>query len=304
MSNGWSNDVVLAADAKADSKKALSFFAGVSPGFFDVLGIPVLAGRDIAESDSAQSAKVAVVNRAFARKVFGTENALGRQFIKEDGVRQLPKIFQVIGIVGDTKIESLREENRPMAYLSDPQYRDGNVGEKFVVHSTAPLRDTMSGVLNAVAEVNPAISVNFHVFKTEIQETLVPESLMATLSGFFGLLAGLLAVIGLYGVISYMVAQRRNEIGIRMALGAATGTILSMVLRGAGTLILTGIVVGAGLAVLAARTANSLLYGLRPYDPGTLLLSVVLLASVSFLAAAIPARRAARVDPMGALRDE
>jgi len=152
--------------------------------------------------------------------------------------------------------------------------------------------------------MNPAISVRFKVFKTQIEETLVPESLMATLSGFFGLLAGLLAVIGLYGVISYMVAQRRNEIGIRIALGAATSTILSMVLRGAGTLIAAGIVVGAGLALLAARAANSLLYGLRPYDPATLLLAVALLGTVSLLAAAVPARRAARLDPMGALRDE
>jgi len=127
---------------------------------------------------------------------------------------------------------------------------------------------------------------------------------MATLSGFFGLLAGVLAVIGLYGVISYMVAQRRNEIGIRIALGAARGNILSMVLGGASKLILAGLVVGIGLALLGARAASSLLFGLRPYDPVTLLAAILLLAGVSFLAAAVPARRAARLEPMKALRDE
>jgi ABC-type antimicrobial peptide transport system permease subunit len=152
--------------------------------------------------------------------------------------------------------------------------------------------------------VNPAISVDFNVFKTQIEDTLVPESLMATLSGFFGLLAGVLAVIGLYGVISYMVAQRRNEIGIRMALGAGRSSILKMVLRGASTLIAAGLAVGTVLALLGARAASSLLFGLRPYDPATLILAVLLLAAVSLLAAAIPARRAARLEPMNALRDE
>jgi putative ABC transport system permease protein len=159
-------------------------------------------------------------------------------------------------------------------------------------------------VLRSVAEVNPAINVDFTVFKTEIQETLVPESLMATLSGFFGLLAGALAVIGLYGVISYMVAQRRNEIGIRMALGAGSGSILLMVLRGAGTLIAAGLAVGTVLALLGARAASSLLFGLRPYDPATLFTAILLLAVASLLAAAVPARRAASLEPMKALRDE
>jgi putative ABC transport system permease protein len=304
MGGSWSNDVVIPESAETEGKKALSFFTRMSPGFFEVMGIPLLAGRDVAESDTANAPGVAIVNQAFARKVFGTEDALGRRFTKEDGVRRLPKTYEVVGIAGDTKIESLREEYRPMAYVPDTQIFGPGVAETFVVHSSVPLRETMRAVLQSVAEANPAVSVDFNVFKTQIQETLVPESLMATLSGFFGLLAGLLAVIGLYGVISYTVAQRRSEIGVRMALGAGRGAILSMVLRGAGTLIGAGLLVGAGLALLAARAATSLLYGLRPYDPATLVLSVLLLASVSLLAAAIPARRAAHVDPMAALRDE
>jgi putative ABC transport system permease protein len=304
MGGNWSNDVVTPESAEKEGKRALSFFTRMSPGFFEVMGIPLLAGRDVTESDTANTPAVAIVNLAFARKVFGTENALGRRFTKENGVQRLPKAYEVVGIAGDTKIESLREEYRPMAYVPDTQIFGPGVAETFVIHSNAPLRDTMTAVLQSVAELNPAISVDFNVFKTQIQETLVPESLMATLSGFFGLLAGVLAVIGLYGVISYMVAQRRNEIGIRMALGAARGAILSMVLGSAGALVVAGLLVGTALALVAARAAKSLLYGLRPYDPATLFLSVLLLAGVSLLAAAVPARRASRLDPMGALRDE
>jgi putative ABC transport system permease protein len=304
MGGSWSNDVVIPESAEKEGKKALSFFTRMSPGFFEVMGIPLLAGRDVTESDTANAPAVAIVNQTFARKVFGTENALGRRFTKEDGVRRLPKTFEVVGIAGDTKIESLREEYQPMAYIPDTQIFGPGVAETFVVHSVAPLRETMNAVLQSVAEVNPAISVDFSVFKTQIQETLVPESLMATLSGFFGVLAGVLAVIGLYGVISYMVAQRRNEIGIRIALGAGRGSILSMVLGGAGKLIVAGLAVGTVLALLGARAANSLLFGLRPYDPMTLISAVALLAGVSFLAAAVPARRAARLEPMKALRDE
>jgi predicted permease len=305
MSGGWFNDHVTPADgdaAKAEGK--LSFFTMASPGFFEVMGIPLLAGRDLADSDTATAPLVAVVNQAFARKIFGTANVLGRRFTKRDGVRRQSQTFEIVGVAGDTKVTSLREDNELMAYVPDTQLPGAELSQTIVVHSNVPLRDVMTAVLRGVAEVNPAISVDFNVFKTQIEETLVPESLMATLSGFFGLLAGILAVIGLYGVISYMVAQRRNEIGIRMALGAGRSSILKLVLRRAGTLIAAGLAVGAVLALLGARAASSLLFGLRPYDPATLILAVLLLAAASFLAAAVPARRAARLEPMNALRDE
>jgi putative ABC transport system permease protein len=305
MSGGWFNDNVSAADgdaAKAEGK--LSYFTMASPGLFDVLRIPLLAGRDFTDSDTVGAPRVAVVNEAFSRKVFGTANALGRRFTKQDGVRRKTETFEIVGIVGDTKVTSLREDHELMAYVPDTLLKGAELSQTLVLHSDVPLREVMNSVLRSVAEVNPAINVDFTVFKTEIQETLVPESLMATLSGFFGLLAGALAVIGLYGVISYMVAQRRNEIGIRMALGAGSGSILLMVLRGAGTLIAAGLAVGTVLALLGARAASSLLFGLRPYDPATLFTAILLLAVASLLAAAVPARRAASLEPMKALRDE
>jgi ABC-type antimicrobial peptide transport system permease subunit len=155
-----------------------------------------------------------------------------------------------------------------------------------------------------VAEVNPALIVDFKVMTDQIGETLILERLMATLAGFFGTLAGLLAVIGLYGILSYMVARRRGEIGIRMALGANSRHVVVLIAREAGKLLVIGLVIGAVLAVTSARTARSLLFGLEPGDPTTLVAAIATLAAVAALAAYWPARRAARLDPLVALREE
>jgi ABC-type antimicrobial peptide transport system permease subunit len=155
-----------------------------------------------------------------------------------------------------------------------------------------------------MAEVNPAMVIEFRVFKTTVREGLLRERLMATLSGFFGAIAAVLAMIGLYGVISYMVIRRTNEIGIRMALGAKPRAILSMVLREAVSLLSIGLVIGTVLAVLGAMSARGLLFGLRPSDPMTMFMAIAMLAAVAMVASYLPARRAARVNPITALRDE
>jgi putative ABC transport system permease protein len=159
-------------------------------------------------------------------------------------------------------------------------------------------------VKRRLAEVNPQVGLTFHLFESDIRETLVRERLMATLSGFFGFLAAVLAVIGLYGVMSYIVQRRTNEIGIRMALGARRVSILGMILRDAVLLLGAGIVVGLGLSVVLGKTVSSLLFGVKPADPITLGLAAALLAAVAAAASYIPARRASQVDPMVALRYE
>ena len=156
----------------------------------------------------------------------------------------------------------------------------------------------------AVNDFEPRLIMDFDVFERMIDESVLQERLMATLAGFFGLLASLLAVIGLYGVVSYSVARRVHEIGIRMALGADAGKVSRMVVREAVELLVFGLVVGIGLALLAARAAGALLYGLAPHDPATVAIAVGLMAAVTLLASLLPARRAARVDPMVALREE
>jgi ABC-type antimicrobial peptide transport system permease subunit len=159
-------------------------------------------------------------------------------------------------------------------------------------------------VSSAVAQFNPSIVLQFQTMESQVRDSLLRERLMATLSGFFGMLAGLIATIGLYGVMSYMVARRRNEIGIRMALGADRRQVVRMVMREAGVLLAGGLVVGAVMAVAAARTATTLLFGLEPGDPLTLVMAAITLAGVAMLASYLPALRASRLEPTEALREE
>ena len=167
--------------------------------------------------------------------------------------------------------------------------------------STAALA---AAVTRAMAEVNPAIAIQYQTVRTQVDQSLLRERLMATLSGFFGGLAVLIATIGLYGVMSYMVARRRMEIGVRMALGADRGTVVRMIVREAAVLLGAGLVIGAVLSVFAARTADTFLYGLKPGDPLTLALAMAGLAAVTLLASWVPARRASRLAPTVALREE
>jgi len=156
----------------------------------------------------------------------------------------------------------------------------------------------------AIGEVSPSIVITYQTVRALVGQSLLRERLMARLSGFFGVLAMLIATIGLYGVMSYMVARRRVEIGVRMALGADAGTVVRMIVGDAGALLAAGLAIGAGLSILAAGTARALLYELKPWDPATLLLAAVSLGSVALLAAWIPARRAARLQPTSALRQD
>jgi ABC-type antimicrobial peptide transport system permease subunit len=181
---------------------------------------------------------------------------------------------------------------------------DPGAGATFVLRTRGSAGAAMREVKNAVAEVSPAIDIQFRSFSTQLQESLLREKLMAMLSGGFGLLAGLLATLGLYGVIAYMVARRRNEIGLRIALGADSGRVIRMVMREAGVMLAVGLIAGAVLAVWAGQAAATLLYGLKPQDPITMLASMALLTAVALAASYGPARRAAAVEPMAALREE
>jgi hypothetical protein len=166
------------------------------------------------------------------------------------------------------------------------------------------LASLLNSVKGTIAGVNPAIDVQFKVLRTQIRESLMQDELMATLCGFFGVLAVTLAAIGLYGVIAYTVAKRTNEIGIRMALGAQRSCVIGLILREVAVLIAIGVVVGVGLTLAGSKASGSLLFGLKRHDPLTLVLAIVILVTIGFAASFIPARRATRVDPVVALRDE
>jgi predicted permease len=297
--NGWNQTMIL--DGKKRGGSALN---RITPGYFAMLGTPLIAGRDFDGHDVAGGVQVAIVNEAFAKKYFAGDNPVGKRFGFEGDKGETPPVFEIVGMVKNTKYYELREDFKPIAFLPDSQDNRPGQFANIVVRADLPLSGLISAVKRGIAEMSPDIDVNFRPFKTQILDGLLRERLMATLSGFFGALAAILAVIGLYGVISYMVASRTNEIGIRMALGADGGGIVRLILREAMLLLGVGLAIGTGLAIAAARTASSMLFGLKPYDPATLGFAMASLAVVAIAASYIPARRAAAVDPMVALREE
>jgi predicted permease len=299
MSN---NDIWM--DGQDSSQKKTVDESWVSPGYFQTLETSFLAGRDFNERDTATSPKVAIVNQSFARALTHGANPVGMSFHSPVGPHQPESIVQIVGLVKDTKYHDLRDENVAIAFIPVAQYPDPDDFGTLMIRSQAPPAETISAVKRRLAEANPEISLTFHVFESDIRDTLLRERLMATLSGLFGFLAAVLAVIGLYGVIAYIVQRRTNEIGIRMALGAGRVSILRMILFDALLLLAVGIVVGLGLSVALAKTASSLLFEVKPADPITLGLAAALLAVVAAAASYIPARRASKVDPMVALRYE
>jgi len=211
---------------------------------------------------------------------------------------------EIVGLVRNTKYADLREEFRSIVYYATAQDAGAGAGIQVLIRARLPQTETVAAVKRMLNEINPAISVSFQEFKTMIEATLLRERLMATLSGFFGLLSLLLACIGLYGMLSYGVASRTNEIGIRMALGAQRRDVLWLILREALLVAIAGVVVGAPLIFAVTRLASTLLYGLTPTDPVSLLLAALLMLAVALVAGYLPSRRATRLDPMIALRCE
>ena len=203
-------------------------------------------------------------------------------------------VYQIVGLVRNTKYYELREEFQSIAFLPMAHEDTPGTSVRFVIRTRSGVGDVMSAIKSTVAEVNPDIGLEFRVLTRQLNDSLLRERLMATLSGVFGLLAGLLATVGLYGVIAYMVEKRRNEIGVRMALGADRARVVWLVVREAGMLLVLGLIVGAGLSIWAGKAAATLLYGLKPNDPVTIGGAVALLTLVALLATYAPARRASQ----------
>jgi len=299
--SAWGN--VVWVDGDRSKRGVNAVFNETSSRFFKTLGIPILAGRDFDQGiDTPAAPLVAIVNETFARALLNGGNPVGTRFTIEATPLQPEKTFRVIGLVKDAKYVSLREDMEPGVFLADSQ--DPRPGQRvqLLVRSLLPPDTVTAEITRSLAELNPRIGVTYTVMTTQIADTLVRERLMATLSGFFGGLAAVLTLIGLYGVIAYTVARRTNEIGIRMALGASRGTVLSMILREAGLLVSIGITVGIGLALAGGSAAAAWLFGLKPYDPLTLAFAAALLSAVTFVASYVPARAASKIEPMVALR--
>lgn len=300
--SNWNDTVYLGSSN--DEQKGDSRFNRVSSDYFKTLGIPMLAGRDFSDIDTTTSSKVAVINEVFARQFLHGGSPLGQMF-RVEGERGVPDVaFQIVGLVKNTIYGDLREELKPIVYVAATQDERPGQSYQFLLRSNLPLSGLMTSVRGSIDETNPEASFHFHNFQTQIRESLMRERLMATLSGFFGVLAALLAAIGLYGVISYTVARRTNEIGLRMALGAGRRTIVYLIMREAAIMLAFGLMIGAAAAMMAANTASALLYGLRPNDAVTMIMAASFLAVVAAVASYLPARRASLLDPMAALREQ
>jgi putative ABC transport system permease protein len=229
---------------------------------------------------------------------------VGRLFRRQESADKPDTTFLVVGLVRNTKYYELREDFRPIAFVAADQDEEPGPGGTFVLRTNAPLGEFYHNAEAAVAEIHPGLGMDFAVLTTQIKDSLMRDRLMAALAGAFGVLAGSLAVLGLYGVIAYMVARRRNEIGVRVALGASGADVIGLVLKEAVLLLAIGLAVGTALAAWAGQAAASLVFGLKPRDPVTLGGAAVLLSIVALLASYGPALRASRLQPMDALRDE
>jgi predicted permease len=301
--SGWNNSIVVDGKAYSDRTNTVNFNA-VGPGYFKTMGQRLLAGRDLEPRDTLGAPRVAVVSEKFAQKFFNGANPVGRVFQIEEGPGVERPLFSIVGLVKDAKYSNLREEFTPIAFVAAAQEKDPDPYLQIVLRSGAPLATITGAVTGAVLAASPSAILQFQTLDSMVRDSLMRERLMATLSGFFGLLAGLLATIGLYGVMSYMVERRRSEIGIRMALGAGRGEVVRMIMREAATLLAVGLIVGTISAIAAARSAGALLFGLQPGDPATLGTAVAALGAVAMLASYLPALRASRLEPTEALREE
>ena len=298
--SGWNNNIVIDGRKYTENVN----FNEVSAGYFRTMGTPILAGRDFDGRDVPGADKTAIVTQLFVRKFFPDRNPLGQTFQIDEAPGRPQPLYRIVGIVKDTKYTDLREEMTPLVFFDAAQGEEPGPFLQVVLRSSAPLTSITPGVTAALAASSRSIIVQFQTLPSMVRDSLMRERLMATLSGFFGALAALIATIGLYGVMSYTVARRKNEIGIRMALGADRRDVVRMVMREAGVLLVAGVVVGTALAVAAARTAATLLFGLHPGDPTTLAMAAGGLGAIAMLASYLPALRAARLEPTEALREE
>lgn len=298
----WSNKVWL---EKSNPEQGTNCYISViSVDYFKTMGTPLSAGRDFDERDSLNSPKVAIVNETFARRFTNGANPVGVRFWVEATPTDPKTLYEIVGLAKDAKYRDLREDFAPVFFR--PVTQNSHAGEftQLVLRSSSNPSAILPGVQRAISEINPAIVVTSGVFRSQVENSLLRERLMAMLSGFFGVLALLLACIGLYGMMSYSVAGRTNEIGIRMALGAKPRDVLWLILR--ETLVLVGAGVTAGLvaALFVTSLGSSLLFGLSPADPVSICVAVLVMLAVAAVAGYIPARRATKVDPMVALRYE
>ncbi len=284
--------------------ESLSMSVNVSPEYFGTLRMQFVAGRDFNGGDTATSPMMAIIDQTAARRFFPGLDPVGRTFWIDGVAGQPGPPIEVVGVVRNAKYVSLREQIHPTVFFPATQAPDILQADAFELCTAARPTAFISSVVGAVASVNSAIPLEFHTLAQQVSDSMVQERLLALLSGFFGSLALLLAVIGLYGTVSYIVAQRQREFGIRMALGAEPGSILRLVMLDVISVVAVGLLAGIGISVAVTRLLQQLLFRIGPRDAVTLVVAVAVLSIVALAAAYLPGRRATKTNPMEALRHE
>jgi predicted permease len=299
--SNWANDVSVEGFQRGPDTDSNARFNMVGPAYFGTLGIALLNGREFAVADGAGGSRVAVVNEAFARKFNLGREAVGKRMAMghTDALDT-----EIVGLVRDAKYSEVKDEVPPLFFI--PWRQDDAVGSlTFYVRTALDPAQVLRAVPGVVAKLDPNLPVEqLKTLPQQVRENVFLDRMISMLSAAFAALATLLAVVGLYGVLAYTVAQRTREIGVRMALGADRGSVRALVLRQVAGLFLIGTVIGILAALALGRAAQSLLFELGGQDAGVIALATLLLALFALGAGLIPAARAARVHPMQALRYE
>jgi predicted permease len=285
-----------------------AWFNFVTPGYFDTLRTPILSGRDFTPQDTRTAARVAIVNESLARTYFPGLDPIGRRFRGGAEIDVVPDVdtVEIVGIVKDAKYMTLRETTPPTAYLPVTQSPTGPGAdaEVFLIRTATAPAAVVPAVQQALASLARDMPLRMQTLADQVSDNIAGDRVLATLAGFFGGLALVLAMIGLYGLLSYFVAQQQAEFGIRMALGAEPGAILRLVLGGVLAVIGAGMAIGMVVALASVTALQALLFNLAPRDTTTMVGAAAVLALLALVAGYVPARRATRVDPVIALRSE
>ncbi|MGH9521576.1 MAG: ABC transporter permease [Terriglobales bacterium] len=307
LGSGWSSNTAVYVDGQKPKTVNSFGFAGVrwnavGPNFFHAIGTPLVLGRDINDGDSAAAPNVAVVNETFVKKYLQGTTPIGHQISLNSNKDE--KLYTIVGVAADSKYTSVRETPRPMAYL--PYTQESRIGAMQVELRVNGLPEAFLPIARrAMTEFAPDIAMLQPMTQVEqFNQTLAQDRVFARLATFFGILAVLLVATGLYGTLAYKVARRTSEIGVRMALGARRVQVLWLVMRESMVLCAVGAMVGIAGSIAGVRWLRSMLYGVGPWDPGTFIAAIAGIVVVSIAASLVPARRAASVDPMVALRLE
>jgi putative ABC transport system permease protein len=283
----------------------LVYLNRVSPDYFQTMGTPLLNGRIFSNRDTLAAPKVIVISEYTARHFWGAANPLGKTIgMEKFDAPTEQDLYQVVGLVKDIKYETLDEKPLMTGYVPASQDPDPRPGITYALRFDGSLQALTPAIRAAVGAVDPGISLTFRSFETQIEDSLMQPRLVALLSSFFGFLALLLAMVGLYGLISYSATRRSAEIGIRIALGAQARAVVWLVLRDVVVMLAGGVLLGLAGSLAAGRLITSLLFGMHPTDPTTIASAAILLCAAALLAGYLPARRAAGIDPMRALREE